>query len=54
MPRVGYAGTAQAFEGGTTANDRTGKLLDFSTPAGWAMFWWFLSIAFIVIIYLSL
>lgn len=53
MPRVGRVGAASVTDIGSAPNARAG-LFDFSTPAGWTMFFWILSILVIAFIFFSL
>jgi hypothetical protein len=52
MPTVSQVGADNVYQ--MDSGEAIMGHFDGSTPAGWAMRWWFISIAIIVFMYLSL
>lgn len=53
MPRISAQGAASVSAMGNP-NGNSAKLFDFSTPAGWTMFWWILSVIIILGMFIML
>lgn len=54
MPRVQRVGNNVATDIGSAPGANSSRIFDLTSPAGWTLVWWFLSIAIIALIYFSL
>jgi hypothetical protein len=53
MAAVGRVGAGSVYDIGSAPNSR-GRMFDLSSPAGWTMVWYGLSIAIILLIFFTL